>query len=317
MRITQENGKQGYLSQGKLGEKIDKELPLYDFQNISDKRLLASLHRDYCFLSSAYSLETSHLTISKSEDNSYGIARNILPPQLSKPLLLLSEKNDTFPWLDYAFGYGLNNAILKEGQNKKDHNSYKTVRMFNGHQSEEGFINVHVAMVSQTGELLKYQQECLLALSHKDRYNFNVNLQKHFEIFYSIINTLQTMWKASNYNDYLSFRTFIMGQKGNSKCYPTEKIFFDKGNGIVVPHSYRGETGAQDSIIPSVDNFLDLKYPENKLTEYLFDLRKYRPKDHQEYIDFMKTNSKNLEFKKFCLEDTNSIIKKFKLFKNV
>ena len=308
MKITQENGKQGYLSQGTLGDIIDKELPIYDLQNVSDKRLLASLHRDYCFLASAYSLETSHLSLSQSKDNSYGTARSILPPQLSKPLLFLSEKNDTFPWLDYAYGYGLNNAILKNNCNKQDHKSYKTVRMFNGHQSEEGFINVHVAMVAQTGELLKYQQECLLALSEKDRNNFNINLQKHFEIFYSIINTLQTMWKASNYNDYLSFRTFIMGQRGNKKCYPTETILFDKGNGIRVPHSYRGETGAQDSIIPSVDSFLDLEYPENKLTEYLFDLRKYRPKDHQEYIDFMKTNSKKLEFKQFCLEDTNSCI---------
>ena len=179
--------------------------------------------------------------------------------------------------------------------------------MFNGNDSEEGFINVHVAMVAQTGELLKYQQECLKNISENDRINFNINLQKHYEILYSIVDTLQTMWKASNYKDYLSFRTFIMGQIGNDKCYPSENIRFNKGNTYEI-HAYRGETGAQDSIVPSVDNFLELEYPRNKLTEYLFDLRKYRPKDHQQYIDFMKYNSIKLEFKKFCLQDTESSV---------
>ena len=56
------------------------------------------------------------------------------------------------------------------------------------------------------------------------------------------------------------------------------------------------------------DYAIQLNYPENKLTEYLFDLRKYRPKDHQAYINFMKYNSNKLEFKKFCLENTDSCI---------
>tara|TARA_Y100000991_G_C21966091_1_gene346946 strand:+ start:364 stop:1764 length:1401 start_codon:yes stop_codon:yes gene_type:complete len=307
MQITQKNNKIGYLKEGKLAEEIDNNLPLFNFENVTDKQLLAALHRDYCFLASAYSLETCHQSLSQSENNEYGIARDTLPPQLSLPLLELAKKNDTIPWLDYAYGYGLNNGILQEGGDKKDYKSYKTSRMFNGNQSEEGFINVHVAMVAQTGDLLKYQQECLQNISDNDRQKFNENLQKHFETLYSIIDTLQTMWKASNYKDYLSFRTFIMGQIGNEKCYPSQQIRFNKGNTHEI-HAYRGETGAQDSIVPSVDNFLQLKYPENKLTEYLFDLRKYRPKDHQMYIDFMKYNSKKLEFKKFCLQDTDSCI---------
>ena len=46
-----------------------------------------------------------------------------------------------------------------------------------------------------------------------------------------------------------------------------------------VPVTYRGESGANESIIPSIDNFVELtsKMPENPLTLILKDFRTYRP----------------------------------------
>ena len=303
MKMTQPNGEHGYLFNRKLGEIIETELPIYDVTNETDIQLLAALQRDYYFLSSAYSLETSH---PYENESNYNQARIVLPKQLSIPLLELSKKNGVFPWMDYAYGYGLNNALLI-GDDPHDYSCYKTIRTFNGNQSEEGFINVHVAMVAQSGNLLKHQQECLYNISIDNRDEFNKNLKDHFNIFSNIVNTLQTMWKASSYSDYLSFRTFIMAQKGNNICYPEENIKFltDCGEEL---HSYRGETGAQDSIIPSIDSFLQLDYPRNKLTEYLFDLRQYRPKDHQEYINFVYKSSFDLKFKDYCFKNSNSCI---------
>lgn len=303
MKINKSDGTHGYLHDRKLGEIIDSELPIFDLSKVTDVNLLSSLQRDYFFLASAYSLETSHPN--KNESN-YHQARTILPKQLAIPLLELSKKNDIFPWMDYAYGYGLNNAILIN-DDKTNYNSYKTIRTFSGNQSEEGFINVHVAMVAQSGDLLKYQQECLYNISEDDRSNFNINLKEHYNIFSNIVETLQTMWKASSHNEYLSFRTFIMAQKGNSICYPEENIKFLTELGEEA-HSYRGETGAQDSMIPSIDNFLQLMYPRNKLTEYLFDLRQYRPKDHQEYINFVGDSSNKLNFKNYCYKDSYSCI---------
>ncbi len=304
MKITQNNETHGYLHYRTLGNIIDKELPIYDISKETDVKLLAALQRDYYFLASAYSLETSH---PKENESNYNTARTILPKQIAIPLLELSKKNDVFPWMDYAYGYGLNNALLI-GDDPTHYGSYKTIRTFNGNQSEEGFINVHVAMVAQSGDLLKYQQECLYNISIDNREEFNKNLKSHFMVFSNIIETLQTMWKASSYSDYMSFRTFIMAQKGNNICYPNESITFSIEEGGQEIHSYRGETGAQDSMIPSIDSFLQLKYPRNKLTEYLFDLRQYRPKDHQEYINFVEKESLNLDFKRYCYKDSYSCI---------
>lgn len=279
------------LKSNKLSQYIDKNLKnhieIIKFEiNI---QLLASLLRDYCFMASAYSLETSHFNL---KDGKYGEARDELPPNLSLPLNYLAKKLDSKPWLDYAYGYGLNNAIPKiDAKDLGDYRSYETIRMFNGIESESGFINVHVAMNSFTPELIGVQQNILKSANNKELGDLKYFLNKHYYILNNIINSLNQMWKACKKSEYLSFRTFIMGQKGNKEMYPTEKIIYNLGD-YVEMHSYRGETGAQDSIIPSIDNLFQIQYPRNKLTEYLYDLRQYRPKDHQAYIEYNLAMSK-------------------------
>lgn len=277
------------LKRNELANYINLNLPNYEnsIKNEINVHILSSLFRDYCFLASAYSLETSHYNLS---DGKYGIARDKLPKSLAIPLKILAEKLDTKPWLDYAYGYGLNNAILKDENKPGDYRSYETIRMFNGHESESGFINVHVAMNSYTPELLFIQQKILDSANEKKIDDLNYFLNKHYYVFNSIIESLNQMWKASKKSEYLTFRTFIMGQKGNKEMYPNEEIIFNLNNTEEV-YSFRGETGAQDSIIPSIDSIFQIKYPKNKLTEYLYNLREYRPKDHQAYIEYNKEMS--------------------------
>ena len=52
------------------------------------------------------------------------------------------------------------------------------------------------------------------------------------------------------------------------------------------PQQFRGETGAQDNIIPTADIFAGVTgyYPRNKLTEYLLNLRQYRPQCVQRFF---------------------------------
>ncbi|MFY7995575.1 MAG: hypothetical protein ACOVNX_04655, partial [Sediminibacterium sp.] len=92
------------------------------------------------------------------------------------------------------------------------------------------------------------------------------------------------MWKASRWQHYNDFRVFIMGIMGN------EEIF---GDGVTysgvwdTPQQFRGQTGAQDDIIPMEDIFSGVTrfYPKNELTAYLLDLRKYRPMVVQSFFN--------------------------------
>ena len=96
------------------------------------------------------------------------------------------------------------------------------------------------------------------------------------------------MWSASRHENYNDFRVFIMGIKGNDKIFPnglTYENCFDN-----VPQFYRGQTGAQDSIIPMMDIFTGIVdyYPDNQLTQYLLDLRSYRPVCIQKFFNDLR-----------------------------
>jgi len=92
------------------------------------------------------------------------------------------------------------------------------------------------------------------------------------------------MWTASRHERYNDFRIFIMGIKGNDKIFGSGLVYDGCFNNE--PQQYRGQTGAQDSIIPMIDIFTGIVdfYPDNKLTEYLLDLRTYRPKCIQNFF---------------------------------
>ena len=103
-------------------------------------------------------------------------------------------------------------------------------------------------------------------------------------------------WVASRWKHYNDFRIFIMGIKGN------EEIF---GDGLVYqgvsdePKQYRGQTGAQDNIIPMEDIFTGVInfYPKNQLTKYLMDLRTYRPKCIQHFFNDLRDEIEKIEGK--------------------
>lgn len=92
------------------------------------------------------------------------------------------------------------------------------------------------------------------------------------------------MWTASRHERYNDFRIFIMGIKGNDKIFGQGLVYDGCFNNE--PQQYRGQTGAQDSIIPMIDIFSGIVdfYPDNKLTEYLLDLRSYRPRCIQNFL---------------------------------
>ena len=100
-------------------------------------------------------------------------------------------------------------------------------------------------------------------------------------------NRRREMWKASRWQHYNDFRVFIMWVKGN------EELF---GDGVTYsgvwdePKQFRGQTGAQDDIIPMEDIFSGVinYYPKNELTKYLLDLRTYRPKCIQQFFIYLE-----------------------------
>ena len=96
------------------------------------------------------------------------------------------------------------------------------------------------------------------------------------------------MWQKSKPGAYTSFRTFIMGITSQS-MFPNGVVY----EGVSEePLSFRGESGANDSMIPLVDNLCQIPMPENPLTKILKDFRKYRPGNHREFLEYVAHKAK-------------------------
>ena len=166
---------------------------------------------------------------------------------------------------------------------------------FTGGRNEEGFIMTHNSIVSQSPSLIESIFMFQKAISEHDTLKLIDACKLNYESMVKINEKRREMWKASDHTKYTEFRDYIMGVKGN------EEIF---GDGVIYegvweePKQFRGQTGAQDTIIPTEDIFTGVinNYPNNELTEYLIELREYRPPVFREFLKDLETESKkNLE----------------------
>ena len=139
-----------------------------------------------------------------------------------------------------------------------------------------------------------------------------------------ILNTMEkinerrkTMWSASNPVNYNNFRAFIMGIKGNTDIFGPGVKYDGSDNQEL--RTYRGQSGSQDDIIPTVDIFTGLFkfYPDNILTQYLLDMRTYRPKPVQNFLSDLEQNHINfIELKDDELKILYKILEQVHNFRN-
>ena len=154
----------------------------------------------------------------------------------------------------------------------------------------------HVDINQHSPKLVESVMEALISIEKRDDESLIHWLEKNFNSMVKVNERRKEMWAASRWKHYNDFRIFIMGIKGN------EEIF---GDGLVYqgvsdePRQYRGQTGAQDNIIPMQDIFTGVInfYPKNQLTKYLMDLRTYRPKCIQHFFNDLRDEIEKIEGK--------------------
>ena len=286
--ILKDNKTPGLLSKEGGIEKSIKKLPNY-IENVkkeSDPFICQALFRSYAFLSSAFTLAPAHFTFLKT--GKYGKANTTLPKQLAQPFCSISKKLDVYPWLDYHYAYSLGNYSKFDLNGGFNWENLGMAAKFSGMDDERGFIMLHVDINQYSPPLVK----SVTKLMNSKNVDLNKYIALSIESMRKINKRRQLMWQASRWKHYNDFRVFIMGIKGNDEIF---------GNGVIYegvsdnPVKYRGQTGAQDNIIPTADIFTGVidYYPSNDLTKYLLDLRKYRPKCIQNFLSDIKNEMGN------------------------
>jgi indoleamine 2,3-dioxygenase len=205
--------------------------------------------------------------------------------------------------MSYAAAYTLYNYRFEDPSIATD--SYSNLRLIRAFErgldpssSEAGFVLTHVDMVKHSPSLILSTTQLLDAIAtHADRSSANSALQMLLDSMNAIESSMEAMWTHSRPVDYLSYRTFIFGIT-NQSMFPSGVIYAGYNNDK--PMSFRGESGANDSIIPLLDALLEIPMPANPLTEILKDFRSYRPKPHREFLAYVRNVAQELGVKDYC-----------------
>lgn len=289
MPVVLPSGEHGLLHYPNKIEEAVQSLPNYIdlVKKETNIRIVQALYRGYCFLTSAYTLETSFQHYRTT--GNYGKARNIVPPQIAQPLIHVTDALHAFPWLDYHYGYSLGNYKMKDKNGGLEWSNLDMCVRFSGQPDEVGFIMLHVDINQFSPQLVGSVMNTLHGIESGQKDKIEAALDENMTTLKRMNERRREMWKASRWQHYNDFRVFIMGVKGNDEIFGpglTYQGVWDE------PKQFRGQTGAQDDIIPMEDIFSGVinYYPKNELTKYLMDLRAYRPKCIQQFfIDLEKT----------------------------
>jgi indoleamine 2,3-dioxygenase len=229
---------------------------------------------------------------------------NRLPGYLAGPLVRLAQHVDRPPILSYA-SYCLHNwrrldpakpvalgniALLQNFSTPKD-----------GKEDEDWFILVHVDIEARAGAALRAVDRMKDALARKDAAAIETLLETTAGSLHQMNATMARMIEGCSPDVYFrKVRPYIFGF--TDVVY--EGCFGD------VPQSYRGETGAQSSIVPTMLVALGIRHKNSLLTKHLDDMQTYMPTPHRQFIraqvsvrDFVVSNPSLKEWYNACVAE--------------
>ena len=213
----------------------------------------------------------------------------ILPEVVSKPWVKLSKYLGRPPILSYA-SYCLDNWYKVNQQEPISLDNVALINNFLGGVDEDWFVTIHVCIEDASGDAIEaaYKLSRLNESNNVD--DFNTNLKKILKSLKNVNNIFSKMpEKCDPYIYYHRVRPYIFGTKDNpdlKKGLIYENQFNNK------PQFYRGETGAQSSIIPFLDGALGIYHSNDNLRHYLNEMRDYMPPKHRKMIEDVEKRSK-------------------------
>ena len=211
----------------------------------------------------------------------------VIPKNISKTWYKISQKLDRPPILSYA-SYALNNWKLQDVNKPFDLENIRILQNFLGGIDEDWFIMIHIAIEHEAKEILNNLKTYYLDKNKDQSYleNALVSIKK----INQIMNRMPE--KCDPFIYYNRVRPYIFGWK-NNPATPNGVIYEDVEEYGGNPQLFRGETGAQSSIVPALDALLGVTHSNDPLKEYLDEMRLYMPKEHRNLLNDLDQWSEN------------------------
>ena len=214
--------------------------------------------------------------------------QNVLPEVVSDPWVKLSKYLGRPPILSYA-SYCLDNWYKIDKSEPISLNNVALINNFLGGVDEDWFVTIHVCIEDAATEAIDSAYNLSL-LNNKNSVNeFSLELKKIVKSLKKVNNIFAKMpEKCDPYVYYHRVRPYIFGTKDNPDL--KEGLIYENQYQNV-PQFFRGETGAQSSIIPFLDGALGIYHTNDNLRPYLNEMRDYMPPKHRKMIENVEERS--------------------------
>jgi indoleamine 2,3-dioxygenase len=197
----------------------------------------------------------------------------LLPANIAVPLTQACQLLERPPILSYD-GYALYNWRRFQPDQPIALGNIDTLQNFVHLYDEHWFILVHVEIEAISADILSAIGRIDTALKTKPEPDIEADLWRISEAVGRQVKVLKRIpEKMSPQLYYKTFRPYIRF---------FENVVYEGINQQAI--NFRGETGAQSSIVPVLVEFMKIPHQASILTEHLQDMRRYMPKRHRLYI---------------------------------
>ncbi|MBH0203034.1 MAG: hypothetical protein HP496_12275 [Nitrospira sp.] len=213
-----------------------------------------------------------------------------LPSQLAQPWYTIAQKLGRPPVLSYA-SYALDNWRRLDRTKPIQLDNIVLLQNFLGGLDEEWFVVVHIQIEQQAGPGLEGLLRAINAAAKGKDDEALLGLQALASAQTAMRDTLLRMKERCDaYVYYTRVRPYIHGWK-NSPSLPDGLIYDNVKAYAQQPQQFRGETGAQSSIVPCLDAGLGIRHAPDPLTVYLQEMREYMPPRHRDFLHALESKT--------------------------
>ena len=296
------------LLTGKVQETINK---LSDIDLSIDDLLINSASQDL-------KLAMSHLSfIAHAYIWGDSIPNDSIPRVLANPWVKVAENQGRPPILSYA-SYCLDNWFLVDQNAPISLENVGLINNFLGGVDEDWFVTIHVCIEDAASDAIAACAEIAMLEIGSPELEVKAPLEQIIMSMKKVNKIFARMpEKCDPYIYYHRVRPFIFGTKDNPDL---KNGLIYKGEFDNKPQFFRGETGAQSSIIPSLDGALQIGHTKDHLRHYLNEMRDYMPPTHRA---FMSTLEKNSQIKKLIKDSEqlthlyNECLEEIRIFRSM
>lgn len=207
---------------------------------------------------------------------------NRIPAYLAIPWYEVAKCLGRPPVLSYA-SYALDNWYRLDPRGPIELGNLALIQNFLGGLDEEWFVLIHVDIEAKAASAMAAIGQAQKAVLENNPAELQMQLRVIYDALDRIYKTLCRMPENCDPGTYYKrVRPYIAGFVRNPVIYEGVEEYGNK------PQNFFGETGAQSSIIPSLDAAFGIDHADDPLKHFVVKMMDYMPPKHRAFIEAVR-----------------------------